>query len=196
MFITISTAKNKLRKHFTISSSPSEKYLEFTKKLTDSEFSRGLKTQGVGDWVKIEGPYGNFVLESEYDKIAMLTGGIGITPLRSMIKYCLDRKLDNDITLLYSNRAERDIVFKDEFESMIQNKKTLKVVHTLTAPAQNWRGETGRINANKIKHYIPDYVERLFYVCGPPAMVEAIENTVKKIGVQEDKIRTEDFPGY
>lgn len=196
MFITISTAKSKLRKHFTISSSPSENYLEFTKKLTDSQFSTCLKTQKVGDWVNVKGPYGEFVLESEHDKIAMLTGGIGITPFRSMIKYCLDRKLDNDITLLYSNRSERDIVFSDEFESMTQNKKTLKVVHTLTAPDQNWRGETGRISADKIKHYIADYLERKFYLCGPPAMVDAIETTVKKIGVLEDNIRTEDFSGY
>ena len=82
MFIALNVLGKKMRKPFTISSSPTEKdHIGFTKKLTEHDFSNALDALVVGDVVGIEGPYGQMTFEGEYDKIALLSGGIGITPM-------------------------------------------------------------------------------------------------------------------
>src|SRR4030065_1918163 len=79
LFITIKPSEKELSKHFSFSSSPTEKeHIEFTKKFTDSEFSTELKTLKIGDWARIDAPYGQFTFEGEHPKIAMLAGGYGI----------------------------------------------------------------------------------------------------------------------
>lgn len=78
MFITIKIEGKEKQKHFTISSSPTEKdFIEFTKKLTGYEFSNALNTLKEGDWARIRAPFGNFTFEGEYDKIGMLSGESG-----------------------------------------------------------------------------------------------------------------------
>jgi ferredoxin-NADP reductase len=197
MFVTIKIAEEKVQKHFTISSSPTEKgFIEFTKKLTGHEFSNAIDALKVGDWAKIDAPYGDFTFEGEFKKIGMLSGGIGITPLRSMCRYCTDMILDTKITLLYGNRTEKDIIFREELEKMQRQNKSLKVVFTVSEVSESWTGYTGRIDAEMIKKEIPDYMERVFYTCGPPAMVKAMENLLKDIKVPKKNIKKEDFPGY
>ena len=86
-FVTIKQNGKELNKHFSFSTSPTEPdYIEFTKKLTDHEYSMALKAAKVGDWARIDAPYGKFTFDGEYPKIALLCGGIGITPFMSMIK--------------------------------------------------------------------------------------------------------------
>ena len=197
IFITIKIEEEEARKHFTISTSPTEKkFIEFTKKLTGHRFSNALNALKTGDWVKIAGPYGNFTFEGELPKIGMLSGGIGITPLRSMCRYCTDMGLDSKITLLYGNRTEKDIVFRKELEEMQKQNKNLKAVFTVGEPSESWTGYTGRINAAMIAKETPDYKERTFYICGPPAMVEAMENLLKDLSVPQEKIKKENFTGY
>ena len=197
MFIAIKIGEEEAQKHFTISSSPTEKgFIEFTKKLTGHKFSDALDALRVGDWVKIDAPYGNFTFEGEFKRIGMLSGAIGITPLRSMRKYCTDMLLDTKIALLYGNHTEKDIVFREELEKMQQQNKNLKVVFTVSEASEGWTGYTGRIDAEMIKKEIPDYMERVFYTCGPPAMVKAMENLLKDLNVPKKNIKKEDFPGY
>jgi ferredoxin-NADP reductase len=126
----------------------------------------------------------------------MLTGGIGITPLRSMCKYCTDLNLDSKITLLYSNHSEKDIIFREELESMQKQNRNFKVVFTTNEHASDWKGYTGRINTNMAKSEIPDYLETQFYICGPPSMVEAMNALLEDMKVDEKHIQKEDFPGY
>ncbi len=197
LFITIRIGGEEKQKYFTISSSPTEtRFIEFTKKLTDHEFSNALDALKEGDWAKINAPYGEFTYEGEYPKIAMLSGGIGITPLRSIIKYCTDKQLSTSVILLYGNQTERDIVFKDQFEEMQRQNRNLKVVHTLAEPSESWKGYTGYINADMIKKEIPDYKERVFYICGPPKMVEAMENLLSSLSVPKKQVKKENFYGY
>lgn len=184
-----------MKKPFTLSSSPTEGFLEITKKLTGHPFSNALAALNPGDKVSINGPYGDFTFLEEYKNIGMLSGGIGITPLRSMIKYLVDKKLNTSIILLYSNRSENDIAFKEELEDSQKQNPNIKIIDTITRPGPDWKGVTGRINAEMIKKYIPDYRERTFFTCGPSIMVDSMVSLLQELEIPEKQIKREIFPG-
>lgn len=195
--VSLKTEKE-CRRHLSISSSPTEKgYIEFTKKITQSDFSKALDTFKPQDTLKIQYPFGKFTLEDANSKIAFLSGGIGITPVRSICKYVVDKKLGTDIVLVYANRSIRDIVFKEDFDLMQKQYAKLKVAHVLCEPAPGFRCVVGLINAQVIKNEVPDYALRKFYICGPPAMVEAMKKILRdELGLPETGIITENFTGY
>ncbi len=187
-----------LKKYLSISSSPTEKcHLEVTKKLTQSDFSRALDNLKAGDQVVIQYPMGKFILDESSPKIAFLSGGIGITPIRSICKYAVDKNLGIDMVLVYSNRSVRDIVFKDDFDAMQKSYPLLRVAHVLCETEPGFKCTVGPINGNLIKNGIPDYLQRKFYLCGPVQMVEAMRKILSgELGVSGEKIVMENFQGY
>ena len=191
-------ADPQLKKYLSISSSPTEKgYLEFTKKLTESDFSKTLDSLKAGDQVAIAYPFGKFVLDEKFPKIAFLSGGIGITPIRSICKYVVDKNLGSDMVLVYSNRSLKDIVFKDDFDALVKSYPLLRVAHVLCEAEPGFKCSVGRIDAGIIKNEIPDYQQRKFYLCGPPQMVEAMRLLLaEELGVSAEMIITENFQGY
>jgi ferredoxin-NADP reductase len=196
-FITLKADGKELSKHLSFSSSPTEKtHIEFTKKLSDSDFSAALKALEKGDWARIDASYGKFTFEGEHEKIGLLGGGIGITPFISICKYCTDMRLNTKITLLYGNRTEKDIAFRKELEAMQKQNKNLKVVFTLNEASGGWKGARGLIDAEMIKKEIPDYKETVFYTCGPPGMVQIMEKLVEQIGLPKTQLKREYFTGY
>jgi ferredoxin-NADP reductase len=196
-FVTIKADGKELSKPFSISSSPTEKtHIEFTKKLSDSEFSTALKALKVGDWARIDAPYGKFTFEGEHERIGLLGGGIGITPFMGICKYCTDMGLTTKITLLYGNRTENDIAFRKELETMQAQNKNLKVIFILNEASSGWKGATGLITADMIRKEIPDYKETMFYTCGPPAMVEIMEKLIEQLGLPKMQLNREYFAGY
>ena len=196
IFITLKNGPGEMTKHFTLSSSPTENFLEITKRLTGHPFSNALASLNPGDKVSMKGAFGDFTFQGEYKKIGMLSGGIGITPLRSMIKYSIDRGLNFDIILLYSNRYENDIAFRDELENLQVENPNIKVIKTITKPEPGWNGVSGRINAEMVKKFIPDFLERVFYTSGPQKMVDTMASLLKELKVPEKQIKQEYFPGY
>ncbi|MGD0978793.1 MAG: FAD-dependent oxidoreductase [Candidatus Bathyarchaeia archaeon] len=197
MFVTLKIGEQEARKPFSISSSPTEKdYIEFTKKLTGHPFSDRLDALRVGDPVTIDAPFGNFTFEGESERIGLLSGGVGITPLRSICRYCTDMKLNTKVTLLYGNRTEADVVFRQDLEQMQRQNNNLKVAFTLAEPNANWNGYEGNIDAEMVKKEIPEYLETVFYVCGPPAMVQAMGNLLKTLDVPGENVKNENFAGY
>lgn len=197
LIVRLKTGKN-LSRALSISSSPTEKgYIEFTKKITENDFSQVLDKLNIGDSVFIKYPYGSFVYDSEYRKIAILSGGIGITPVRSIIKCIVDKKMDTDIVLLYGNRSEGDIVFRADFDEMRQEFIRFKLIHVLSEPGAGWQGKIGRINLQIIKEEISDYIERKFYICGPPLMVKALSEILTvELSLPVKNIILEKFSGY
>jgi len=196
-FVTLKQGDKELKKHFSFSSSPTEKkHIEFTKKFTDHEYSLALKATKVGDWARIEAPFGQFIFEGEYPQIALLGGGIGITPFISYCKNATDKGLSNKITLFYGCRTPEDIAFKKEFEDLAQINKNIKLVFIVNQPTPDWKGATGIINADMIKEQLPNYQENMFYTCGPPPMVEAMEKLVESLGLSKEKLKREYFSGY
>ncbi|MDD4938950.1 MAG: FAD-binding oxidoreductase [Candidatus Omnitrophica bacterium] len=187
------------KRYLSISSSPTEKgYIEFTKKITQSDFSSALNNFKTGDSLIVKYPMGNFILrDEEASNIAFLSGGIGITPIRSICKYVVDKRLDKRIVLLYGNRSINDIVFKDDFEIMQKEYPGLKVTHVLCEPAVGFECIPGLINAGVIKEQIPDYSQRKFYLCGPPGMIDAMQKTlIDELFLARENIITEKFIGY
>jgi glycine betaine catabolism B len=196
-YITLRQDSKELSKHFSFSSSPTEKgFIEFTKKFTDHEFSQALKAVKVGDWARIDAPFGQFTFEGEYPNIALLGGGIGITPFISICKNATDKGLPNKITLFYGCRTKDDIVFREEFEALAQKNKNLKLVMTVNVPSPDWKGSTGFIDVNMIKKELPNYADNMFFACGPPPMVKAMENLVANLGLPKERLKLEYFTGY
>ncbi len=185
-------------KYLSISSSPTEKgYIEFTKKISPSDFSKALDRLKPGDPVTLQYPMGNFTLKEDSGKIAFLSGGIGITPIRSICKYVVDKNLGTDIILVYANRSIQDVVFKDDFDQMQKQYPKLKVSHVLCEPAPGFQCTVGLINAQVIRNEVSDFTQRKFYICGPPGMVEAMKKILElELGVEKDNIITENFQGY
>ncbi len=185
-------------RYLSISSSPTEKgYIEFTKKITQSEFSITLDSLKAGDSVKIQYPFGKFTLEDTQAKIAFLSGGIGITPIRSICKFVVDKNLGTDIVLIYANRSIGDIAFREDFNQMQKQYPKLKVVHVLSEPSAELTSRSGRVNSQMIKEDIPDFTQRKFYLCGPPAMVEAMKKMLsEELTLTQENIITENFAGY
>ncbi len=196
IFITLGSDADQMTKHFTLSSSPTEDFLEITKRLTGHEFANALAALEIGDKASIDGPYGDFTFQGEYNNVGMLSGGIGITPLRSMIKYSTDKMLKADIILLYSNSHEDDIPFETELNDLQKLNDHLKVISTVTRPGPSWKGITGRISANMLKIYMPDYPKRTFYTSGPQKMVDSMISLLMDLKVPNEHIKQEYFPGY
>ncbi|MGB2705517.1 MAG: FAD-dependent oxidoreductase [Candidatus Omnitrophota bacterium] len=200
-FVTIKIGEKDRTKHFSFSNSPTEKgYVEFTKRITESDFSKALDALKTGDWARLKMPFGSFTFEGEYEKIVFLSGGIGITPIRSICKFVLDAGLQTHIVLLYSNKDENGIIFRSDFGEMQDKNKNFRAVYTLTSPyadKKTWNGRTGYINQAMIQEEVPDYKDRIFYVCGPPSMVSSLTEVLKdKLKVEEAKIKVENFVGY
>jgi ferredoxin-NADP reductase len=196
-FITIRQDNKELTHHFSFSSSPTEKeHFEFTKKLTDHEYSLTLKAAKIGNWARIDAPYGQFTFEGEYSKIVLLAGGIGITPFISIIRNAMNKRLETKITLFYGCRTENDIAFREELERMQSENENFKMVCVVNQPTGEWKGETGIITADMIKKALPDYKENVFYTCGPPPMVKAMETIIESLGLPKNQMKEEYFTGY
>ena len=199
IFVTVGSGDFEVTKHLSISSSPTEGFLEVTKRLTGHPFANALAMLKEGDKVRLRGPFGKFTLAAEageHKKIGMLSGGIGISPLRSMIKYACDKMLDTDIVLFYSNRHEESIAFEKEFEDLTRKFPKFSFANTVTMPGPSWKGITGRISADMIKKYMPDYPDRVFYISGPTRMVDSMLSILKEMSIPEEQIKKEFFPGY
>lgn len=189
------------RRHFTISSAPSEGgIVQFTTRLRGSGFKETLRVLELGTEVALEPARGRFVLPAETDSpIVFLGGGIGVTPFRSMLRYVTDENLQHAITLLYSASTPDQIVFRRELELLPQENPNLRIVLTITSPEGNtepWAGETGRINEAFVRKYVEDIPAALFFTCGPPPLVQATEELLRELGVEDSRIRVERFTGY
>jgi glycine betaine catabolism B len=197
MLVTIKSADKELMHTFSLSSSPTDQdFIEFTKKLTASEYSARLRSMKLGDWAGIDGPYGNFTCECEYEKILFLAGGIGITPFFSIIKYCTDKQLPTNMVLFYGCRTENEIAFKQELAAMEKKNPNLSVIPVLNETSPTWTGKVGFVTAELIKQEAPDFKDRMFYACGPPVMVAAMQKLVAALGLPQTQLRLEALVGH
>lgn len=185
---------------FSIASSPTEDHLLLTTRIGPSAVKQWIHTQAaIGSEIKILGPLGRFILDDTDLPLAFLVGGVGITPLRSMIKYLLDTKSTRPITLIYSNTTQDEICYHEELASWAASHSQFTLVNTLTRvePGDTqWHGKTGRINEELIKEYVKDLYNTQYYTSGPPTMVEATVVVLQRLAVPSQHIHSEIFTGY
>ncbi|UCF31391.1 MAG: FAD-dependent oxidoreductase [bacterium] len=183
-------------KPLSFSSSPTEPFLEFTKRISGSAFSGGIRSLRPGDPVHFRGPAGNLVLEGGEGKILFVVGGIGITPIRSILRYMADSGHESDGTLLFANRSLDEIPFREELESMASGGSWLRVIHVLEDPPTGWKGPTGFVTLDTLREQVSDLKERAIFLCGPPPMVSCLEGMLSELGVPENRVRKEQLEGY
>jgi predicted ferric reductase len=169
--------------HFTLSSSPTDPYLSFTvKELGD--FTAELGRLKKGDQAILDGPFGAFSNYLEAGPFLFISGGIGITPIISMVKYMFQNKVNKDSVLVYTVKEKKDLVFADEFDK-IDREKWFEVIYRFTE-------KEGHLDENFFQK-IKNLKKRTVYLVGPGAMVESTKALLLGLGVSPGQIHTELF---
>lgn len=184
---------------FSIASSPNEeRSIVIATRMRSTAFKESLTRVPLGTAVSVAGPMGSFTLHKDRAKPAVfLAGGIGITPMRSMIAWATEERLPQDIVLLYSNSTPGSTAFLDDLERWAKENERLTVVPTITASTDpDWRYERGLVDAAMITRHVKDVTRPIYYVAGPPGMVSAMQALLETLGVSEDSVKTEEFAGY
>jgi predicted ferric reductase len=147
-----------------------------------------------GTRVYIDGPYGGFTPERcAAPAFVFLAGGVGITPIISMLRTLADRGDNRPLRLYYANRNWEGITFREELEELAQ-RLSLRTVHILEQPPEGWEGEVGFVSRELLERTLPENrAEAEYYICGPPPMMDAVERHLATLGVPMDRLHTERF---
>ncbi|QKY70038.1 FAD-dependent oxidoreductase [Lentibacillus sp. CBA3610] len=185
-------------REFSFVHAPSENDLVTATRIRDSAFKRELEKLPEGSEVKFDGPIGNFTLhKTESTPAVFIIGGIGITPIRSMIAEATNKQTSHDMTLLHSNTTPEDAPFQSDFKAFEEKNPNFKYIPVMTkAGADEWNGESGYIDEEMLKRYVSDVSEPIYYLSGPGDMVNAMYDMLVEAGANEDNIRAEEFYGY
>jgi len=176
---------------FSISARPDGKQIRLTiKQLGD--FTRRIPLLRPGTPVVLDGPHGIFTAQScRADKVLMMAGGIGITPIRSMTEDLL--AAGRDVVLLYGNRRVADIVFERELAALVAGSNgRFRVVHVMSHDPAG-ADEFGKIDRARIARLVPDAAEREVFLCGPPVMMRIVRADLAALGVPRARIHDERF---
>lgn len=176
---------------------PSEPDLIVATRMRDTAFKRVLKNLPIDTEVKLDAPYGDFTLhKTETTPAVFIIGGIGVTPVRSIIAQASHDKTAHRITLLHASRTPSDLPFKSDFEHLAKDNANFRYVAIATDAPDGWTGEHGRVNAELVEKYVSDLSQPIYYLSGPEGMVKAMRQLLVELKVNEDNIRTEEFAGY
>lgn len=185
---------------FSIASAPYEDDLMFATRMRDTAFKRVLKSMVPGEEVMLDAPHGSFTLHNKVGVPAVfLTGGIGVTPVRSIVLQALHDNVPHRILVFYSNRKPEDSAFLDELMKSHEINPNYTFAGTMTQMEESrgtWSGETGFISKSMLLKYIDELTLPIYYIDGPPLMVNAMRKILNEAGVDDDNIRTEEFSGY
>ena len=184
---------------FTLACAPFEEDLKIATRMRDTAFKRSLKTIPLGTELTLEAPWGELILHDDTRIPAVfLTGGIGITPVRSMVLQATHDHLPHKLTLFYANRRPEDAAFLDELTAQTANPNftLIATMSDMKKSAEQWNGETGHVSKAMLTKYIADLTLPIYYVSGPPGMVAAMQKTLSDAGVNASNIRAEEFSGY
>lgn len=183
---------------FSLASAPDDPDLMVATRMRSTAFKRVLKNLPIGTEVVLDAPYGDFTLHKTQTTPAVyLTGGIGITPVRSIIATATRQKLPQKIILFYSNRTSQSAAFTTDLQAFSAQNPNFTFVPVITdgkAPAG--KGETGLIDRAMLERHVASLQTPIYYLSGPASMVAAMRRILTDAGVNEDNIRTEEFSGY
>ena len=175
---------------FSFVSAPFEDTLRMATRMRDSLYKRAAAKVPEGAMVQLLALWGDFTLQkNEAVPAVFITGGIGITPVRSIIAQATHDKTNHKITLIYANRTPAQAAYTDELKRLATENKNFTFVPVYTSTQ-------GQVNAELIKQHVPDVALPRYYLSGPEGMVRAMRSLLIEIGADEDNIRTEEFEGY
>jgi len=180
---------------FSIASSPTRKdVLMFSTRALDSAFNKNILELPLGTPATISEPGGNTNLHKNPEIPAVfLIGGIGITPVRCMVEYSVIENLPYEMYLFYANKKKAMMTFYEDFSEWEKVKRDFKFIPTVEEPESDWKGETGFINEEMVKKYLTDFKKPVFYIVGPPQMVDSMESILLKRNVNPENIKLERF---
>lgn len=181
----------------SIATSPTRPNLEYAVRVSDSFYKKAFASLSLGDIVKVQGPFGDFILNEDRPAV-FIAGGIGITPLKGMAEYAADKELKIPVRLLYSNRTENEIAYRKELEDLELHNPNFKVLHTLTGEkiSKDWTGLHGRISRDYLLKATDGFDRPSYYLCGTPGMVTAGLDILHRMRVLEEDVNYEVFRGY
>jgi predicted ferric reductase len=157
------------------------------------DFTNEIYKIPVGRRVYLDGPYGAFTIGNPADMHVLIAGGIGVTPMMSMIRTLADRSDTRPVILLYGNRDWESITFREELGAL-QARLNLTIVHVLANPPAGWTGEQGFITAEMFKRHLPPpYADHEYFICGPDVMMDAIEKALGELDVPLSKYHSERY---
>src|SRR5215467_2662844 len=158
------------------------------------DFTSRIGNVPVGQRVYLDGPYGAFTIDrNPADMHVLIAGGVGITPMMSMIRTLADRGDKRPVILMYGSGDWESITFREELEGL-ETRLDLKVVHVLVDPPVGWKGEKGFINAEiMMRHLPPPYRDHEYFICGPNVMMDAIEKALAEMHVPLAKYHSERY---
>lgn len=188
---------NELIHPLSLSNCPQEAgFIEFTKRMTGSPYCDRLQSLKRGETVSVKGPFGKFCCTDSNETLVMIAGGIGITPVRSILTNLEKTKVyAGAVILIYGNQNREDIAFRDELENL--KLPDYRLIHVLSDTAgMEHAAYKGFINADIIAQEVPQCNNARYMVSGPPIMIEAIKKELAALDVAEDRIRTDIFLGY
>ncbi len=195
-FLQLRTEDGMDARPMSLATSPTRPHLEYAVRLSDSPYKRAFAALQPGDEVAVFGPIGDFVLR-ETRPAVLVAGGVGITPLKGMAEYAADKRLPISVRLLYSNRSEDEIVYRDELEALEKQNPNFRVLHTLTRTTDGgWQGRTGRIDRELLQETGRGLADPIYYVSGTPSMVVGTLRLLRALDVPDADLEVEAFRGY
>jgi len=180
---------------FSIASAPCEEHLMIATRIRDSAFKQALSSLAPGTEVQIDGPYGRFGLRGDASCHVLISGGIGVTPFRSIVIQAADERTRGNIVLFHASRDVGGAPFHEEMTDLGGRGFGFQFVPAMTRPSEGWLGETGYVDAAMLARYA-DLSSAMYYISGPQAMVESTRDMLLKVPVASDRIVTEAFEGY
>jgi len=199
-FLTVAVASDGkvVRRSYTIASTPTQRdFAELTVKHEPGGVVSGFLHERLkeGDLIECSGPTGSFIFTGrECTCILLVGGGVGITPLMSVIRYLTDRSWPGDIYLLYGIHSPSDFIFREELEYLGRRHPNLRVSVTASHPeGSDWDGASGRITKEFIAASVPELASRYVHLCGPVSLMESVKAALLELGVPSDRIKTEAF---
>jgi ferredoxin-NADP reductase len=177
---------------FTISASPGWDRPCISVK-SAGDFTSTIKDTTTSDKAYIDAPYGVFsYLNHDAPNLVFIAGGIGITPFMSMLRHMRETGVERNVLLLWGNSKERDIAFRTELDEMASHMPALRIVHVLSRET-DWPGETGHIDTRLLRKHMGDIQDPEVYLCGPPAMMHSVRQSLHELGIPRLRVHFEQF---
>ena len=212
--------------HFSHSDSPADPWMELTTRMRGSDFKNALDGLPLDSEVQLEGPYGAFVMPADVERAAFLAGGIGVTCVRSILRWAAAVRAESaaevaagavaqapgrgagtgappraalalrEIVLFFANHSEDAIPFKAELEKLAHSLPGLRVVHVLSRPGENWQGYRGHLDKYVLSRELAEPGTWRYFVSGPPAFDQGMQEMLLGWGIEAERLNLERFEGY